>query len=252
MQKKILLWGGSLLLVAYFVVYWIMIQKRGEVRTDVCQTVEVVIDTEPGREVIIKSEDVLSEIRKMGIKLVGEPMNSISLAAIEDTLRKNPIFHRAEVYRSPYGSKLKIQIQQKEPFFRIESDGTSYYVSRKRSIIPYNTSFHAYVPLLTGRISRELATGDLYDFVLHLEQHEYFQGYFGHVYYSPEVGLVLTTRLSSTAVYMGRTPSKWTSMLEKLRRYEELVISKKGWENIEYIKLYIDPQVIIKEYNQGG
>lgn len=248
-MKKILLWSGALLLIAYFVIYWILQTRREAGREDICQSVEVVIDTEAGREVIIKAEDVLSEIKKMGIKLKGEPMHSIDLAALEDTLRQNPIFHRAEVYRSPHGGSLKIKIEQKDPFFRVETDGASYYVSRKRSIIPTNTSFHAYVPLFTGRISREMATSSLYDLVRYLEENEYYRGYFGHGYYSPEEGLVLTPRIGSAAIYFGHSSHKWVSMLDKLRTYEELVISKKGWDRIEYIKLYIDPQVIIKEYD---
>lgn len=247
--KRPLIILGAFLLFAYIITYWVLHERREARSGEVCEAVEVVIDTEPGREVIIKAEDVLSEIKKMGIRLEGEPMRSIDLAALEGKLRANPIFHRAEVYRSPHSSVLKIKIQQKEPFFRVETEGASYYVSRKRSVIPTNTSFHAYVPLVTGRISQDFATGSLHDFMSHLDEHSYYHGYFGHIYYTPEAGLVLTPRIAATAIHLGRHPERWGEMLEKLRTYEQLVISKKGWERIEYIKLYIDTQVIIKEYS---
>lgn len=249
-MKKVLLWLAALLLVAYFVAYWLMHRQSEAEREDICQSVEVIIDTESGREEIIRAEDVLLELKKMGIKLEGEPLRSIDLAALEDTLRLNPIFHRAEVYRSRHGSKLKIRIEQKDPFFRVETNDESYYVSRKRSIIPTNTSFHAYVLLFSGTISREMATGSLYDLVLYLDGSDYYRGYFGHGYYSPKEGLVLTPRLGNAAIYFGHASEKWVAMLEKLRIYEQLVISKKGWDSIQYIKLYIEPQVIVKEYGK--
>lgn len=246
-MKRLLLWGGALLLVGYFVLYFVLHKRWEAQREDICQAVEVIIDTEPGREVIIQSDDVLTEIKKMGIRLEGAPMDSISLALLEDTLRKNPIFHRAEVYRSPQGGRIKIKIQQKAPFFRVQTEGASYYVSRKRSIIPTNTSFYAYVLLFSGRITQELATGALYDLVQYLDESDYYRGYFGHGYYTPEEGLVLTPRLGSTAIYFGKNAELWTAMLEKLRLYEREVIARKGWDSIEYIKLYIGSQVIIKE-----
>lgn len=248
MLKKILLGLGTLLMLGYIAGY-LWLQRRNQAsHTQLCEGIEVIIETEPEREIIIDKEHVFAELKKMGIKLTGEPMDKIDLTSLENILRANPIFHRAEVYRSPHSNKLKIRIEQKDPFFRVQTTDESYYVSYGRSIIPNNLTFHAYVLLFTGRITNQMATGELYDFVQYLAQSDYYRDYFGHGYYTPEEGLVLTPRLSSTSIYLGKSPDKWPEMLNKLRVYEKLVIAKKGWQNIEHIKLYIGSQVIIKEY----
>lgn len=251
MIRKVLISLSGILLVGYIVAYLLLHNRQEKSPKPLCEGIEVVIETEPGRSVIIKEEDVLAEIKKMGFKLEGEPIDKINLTGIESVLRKKPIFQNAEVYLNKQSNMLKIRIEQKDPFFRVQTGKEDYYVSYNRGIIPVNTSYHAYTLLFTGKITHDLATGELYNFAQHLSESEYYRHYFGHAYYSPQEGLVLTPRLSSTSVYFGKNANKWNSYLEKLRIFEQSVISHKGWQNIEYLKLYIDPQIIIKEYTHS-
>lgn len=211
-----------------------------------CDTVDIEIKTPQGRELFMDEADIRSELARMHIKLEGQPLDSINVHAVEVKLRENPIFHNAEVYMTRGTRKVKIKLEQHDPFFLVQSGDSTYYVSIDRGIIPVNPRYAVYVPVVTGAIDRSYAIGDLYDLMRTISQDPYFEHYFGHYYYDPMEGLVLTPRVGHTRILLGKE-TNWSEMLHRLKVFDQEVIPVKGWDRFEYLRLNYSGQVIAQE-----
>lgn len=190
--------------------------------------------------------DVMNELRARGLDYTGAPIDSIDLAFVEASLRENPIFAQAEVYIAPSSARMKVKVRQEAAFFVVHSGGEHYYVTRQRGVLPINPKYAIYVPVVTGTMSQEYATHELFDLMTAIEQSEHYRDYFGHCYVDPKAGIILTPRIGRTSVILGHS-GDWAGMLAKLRIFEQEIIPRKGWDAIEYVKLAYARQIVVRE-----
>lgn len=209
--------------------------------------IDVRIEAEDSAQLFMNESDVLAEMNRSGLNKQGRPIDSIDTNEIENQLRTNPIFSEAEVYISPQTRRMKVRIKQREAIFLVQSLGESYYVTRERGSLPVNPHYSVYVPVVTGTLTHEYAKGELYDLIQAIEADDYFRHYFGHYYVDSKEGIILTPRVGTAKIIMGKG-GDWEAMLGKLRIFNEQVISRKGWNAFEYLKLPFGDQIVAKEH----
>lgn len=208
--------------------------------------IDVYIKSDAGVQTFMNEEDVLAEMTRSGLSPIGTRLDSIDLGYIEHALESNPIFSDAEVYIKPRSSRMRVEIQQREAVYMVQTPREQYYVTRERGTLPVNANYVVYVPVASGKIDKELATTRLYDLIETIERDEYFRHYFGHIYVDEQDGIILTPRIGRASVIMGHQ-GDWVWMLRKLRIFNEEVVRYRGWDTFEYIKLAYGRQVVAKE-----
>lgn len=217
--------------------------------TQVLEGIDVYIKSAEGVQTFMNEDDVLAEMTRSGLSPIGTRLDSIDLRHIERSLESNPIFSDAQVYIKPRSSRMRVNIHQREAVYMVQTPSEQYYVTRERGTLPVNPSYVVYVPIASGQITKEFATTKLYDLIETIEEDEYFRHYFGHIYISPQEGIILTPRIGRTAIILGHN-GDWAWMLRKLRIFNEEVVRYRGWNTFEYIKLAYGRQVVVKE--RGG
>lgn len=244
-MRRIILWvlSGVALVVTGLLLYQ-MTRPHSERRLE---AIDVLVEIGEGAPRFMNEADVLSEMKRMGIDNIGSPIDSIDLVEVRQRLTDNPIFSDVEVYISTRSPRMKVRVRQRDAFFLVATD-KPYYVTRERGILPLNARYAVYVPVVSGAVTSELATGALYDLMEMIEQDEYFRHYFGQVYVDPVEGIVLVPRVGTARIILG-AEGDWRAMLDKLRIFDREVIPRKakGWDTFEYIKLPYGQQVVVRE-----
>lgn len=194
----------------------------------------------------MNEEDILREMQEMGLDYTGQSIDSIDLAELQGALRKNPLFKQAEVYIASRSRRMKVEVEQCRASFLVQAADSSYYVTEDRAIVPLNTEYAIYVPVVSGHLSKEFAKTKLYDLVSAIQADDYFRHYFGHYYVDEQEGIILTPRVGTARIIFG-FEGDWAYMLSKLRSFDEEIIPRKGWNAFEYLKLGYGDQVVAKE-----
>lgn len=123
-----------------------------EMNSVLCENVRVNI-TDSIRYKFIKSEDVVSLLKTMEIKMWGYPIDDIPAGKVEETLVNNmPMVKSAQAWSSVEGD-FYVDIIQRKPIARIVNKmGQSYYISVDGFILPMSPNYTCRVLVVSGDI----------------------------------------------------------------------------------------------------
>lgn len=114
----------------------------------------------------IRSSDVHNMLGRNKYFTFGQPFSEVDLNTIEQSLKKNQIIDKAEVFVTEPGV-LHVEISQKTPFVRIFNRyGQGYYLDQSGNVIPAAGNFSPYVLVANGYIAEPFTVGktlNIYD-----------------------------------------------------------------------------------------
>lgn len=215
------------------------------------RVVEVVVDVQPTPtgSFLIETSDVLKRLDAgpQGA-LIGQSIDKLELAALEEFLRKDPYIENADLYTA-FDGKINVFVTQCQPILRVHHrTGDDYYIGPNGEVLPLSKRDFARVPLLTGDVpSFEEAIGDslgidafLVAKAIHedellsalIEQIDYRRG----EYY-------LVPKLGAADITLGSLEDL-DYKLHKFKAYIKGVLPEKGWDAYENIDLRYSNQVI--------
>lgn len=138
----------------------------------VCGAITLVIRDSLERQYVSVGE-LQQQLRQAGLWQVGEPLSRISCQQIEQHLLTHPMLRNAECYKLHRG-ELRIDIRQRQPIVLIAGD-EHYYLDSDRKVMPVRASVNTPVPVITGRIGKQQAENEMYDFVCWLAGNRFWR-----------------------------------------------------------------------------
>lgn len=139
-----LLW----LLVVAYVFYAATLTRRARGRQTVgAIRIEVLDSTSRGS--LISRREVSERLRRGGLDVLAQPIDSVSLHAIEQTLRRNGFVDRVRAYTREEGL-LCIELSERRPILRLRAGGMDSYATEEGYIFSTPPRSALYVPVLTG------------------------------------------------------------------------------------------------------
>lgn len=139
-----LLWGGVVAYVGYAALL-----ARAEHREAVVQRLDIVVADSSVYGSLVQSDEVLRWMKRQGRKLVGQPCDSIDLAAIEHLILKNGFVATAEASLQGEGL-LSVRLTQRQPLLRLRLEGMDSYLTREGYLFAVPPRSARYVPVVTG------------------------------------------------------------------------------------------------------
>ena len=137
----------------------------------VCTSITITVKDSTLRQYV--SEDELRrQLHQSGLWQVGQPMSAISCQQIEQNLLTNPMLRQAECYKLAKG-EVQISVRQRQPMMRIAGD-EHYYIDTERKVMPIRASVNTPVVVVNGRIGKQQALGEMYDFVIWLNDNSFW------------------------------------------------------------------------------
>ena len=236
--KYLLITLTSFILMGYLVFsIW---NFSGRKQENVCGRLDISVDKSSGRQLITEQE-VAEILNQNNLNPIGKTIKYIQTESIEDALRKNPMIKEAECYKTPSGI-VNIRIVQRSPKFRVVGLG-SYYIDNDRKPMPISPNFAAYVPVVSGRVTTSMATGELFDFVSFLEANPFWNAQIEQINVREDRKIELVPRVSDAIIVLG-TLENYPNKLEKLHKLYEYGFKVMGWNKYKSIDLQYKDQVV--------
>lgn len=190
---------------------------------------------------LISRDDVVNLLDDNGINLKGVELKDINSAKIERILLRNKMILSAECFKTPSGL-VEIRVKQRIPKLRV-SGYDSYYVDENRQILPVSTNYAAYIPVVSGRVTKEMACGSLYDFVNFLEQNPFWNHQIEQIYVREDKKVELIPRVGDCVIELGYLEN-YEAKLGKLMKLYQKGFNIMGWNRYRTIDLQYKDQVV--------
>lgn len=236
--KKILLIIAILAVAGYLIfAYW---EYSGADKNIICTSMDIQMLDDTGSRLISEYE-VARLIDKSGLNPVGLRYRNISTEKIERELLKNEMIRTAECFRNISG-KVIVQIKQRTPKYLIAGN-QSFYVDNNRKLMPVSLNYAAYVPVVTGRVLKNMATGVIFDFVSYVEKDTFWNAQIEQINIRDDLKAELIPRVGNAVIMLG----SFTNFESKLKRLHELytqAFSVVGWNRYDKIDLQYDGQIV--------
>lgn len=169
-KQAIVHWAVVLLLFAGVVALGITASRR--VADPICSSVTILIKDSTERQYVTSGE-LRQQLAEAGLWQTGTPLSKISTAQIEKDILSHPMIRRAECYEQANGV-IRILAWQRIPVVLIAGD-EHYYLDSDRKQMPVRASVNTPVITVSGRIGRQQAQGEMYDFVQWLAANRFWR-----------------------------------------------------------------------------
>lgn len=206
--------------------------------------VEVYVNTDK-HQYFISTDDVQKIIREEHPNIDSLLYREININVLEERLDNHPSIRKAEVY-SALDGKLRVDVSQKQPMFRVHGSTGDYYIAEAGDSMALSPNFSAKVPLVTGAISAE-SEKQLFDFFVKVQQNEFYKNFFEGVHIDDNEDWVLYPKPGRHRVLLGSNDDI-DAKLNKLRAFYKSVVDKENIDQIKILNLAYDGQVICTKY----
>jgi len=237
--KRIFLSILLLAVIAYLVLAITAFSKKPHGR--LCEDIELVsIDsTEAG---FITKKEILSLLSSHKQNPVGKDIDSINTNKMEEVLASHPAIKRIDCYKTP-SNKIAIDIKQRIPVLRVmTAAGDDYYLDGEGSIIPARHNI-AHLAVVTGRVSKEYASKELYKFGIFLQNDKFWNSQIEQINVLSGNNLEFVPRVGDHLVYMGKL-TDYEQKLERLKIFYQKVLNQVGWNKYSMINIEFSNQIV--------
>ena len=240
MIKKLLIFFLLIVLAVYIVIASTCLNHKPN--DAVCEAVDLVV-TDSIDYGFISNKDILNLLKSQKISPVGLKMNEINTSEMEDIISQQPFVERVDCYKTP-GNKIGIKIRQRVPLLRVmANNGENYYVDQKGETMPVPNTTTAYVPIITGNVSKDFAKKELYAFGLFLRDNELWNAQIEQINVTSQKELELIPRVGEQVIFLGK-PENYKEKLDRLKIFYEKGLNKIGWNKYSRISLEFNNQII--------
>ncbi len=240
MIKKLLIFLLLIVLAVYLVVASTFLNHKSN--EAICEAVDLVV-TDSIDYGFISNKDILNLLNSQKISPVGLKINEINTNEMEEMISKQPFVESVDCYKTP-GNKIGIKIRQRVPLLRVmANNGENYYVDQKGETMPVPTGSTAYVPIITGNVSKDFAKKELYAFGLFLRDNSLWNAQIEQINVTAQKELELIPRVGENVIFLGK-PENYEEKLDRLKTFYEKGLNKVGWNKYSRISLEFNNQII--------
>ncbi len=237
--KRIFLSILLLAVVAYLIVAITAFSKKPEGL--VCEDIELVsVDsTEAG---FITKKEILNLLSTNKQNPIGKNLDSINTIKLEQIIGGHPAIKRVDCFRTPSG-KIGIDIEQRIPVLRVmASNGDDYFLDGEGSIIPARRNI-AHLAVVTGRVSKEFASKELYKLGIFLQNNEFWNSQIEQINVVSGNNIEFVPRVGDHIIYMGKI-NGYEQKLERLKIFYQKVLNQVGWNKYSVINIEFSNQIV--------
>ena len=238
--RIILIVLGIGLVMSYMVVMYHHVAIHAD--DEVCSGVRIQI-LDSTERTFISSREVMSLLRTKEMMPSGKKMTEVNCGEMEQMLRQQPVVRDAQCYTNTQ-NEVCIEITQREPILRVIAD-ENYFVDTERHIIPVRANTASYVVLASGRIGKEWATNELFDFAQYISEDEFWKAQIVQIYVRDKHNIELVPRVGSGVILLGGLDG-YEKKLRKLQKLYDDGFSKIGWKDYKEIDLRYKGQVVCR------
>lgn len=232
---------GMALVVLYLIFVYAIIPHHEQ--EPICTGIDIVIADSTDRK-FTEVSTLMNRIKQKELIPTGRPLHTVSTQAIENCVLEYPILRDAVCYKTIDG-RIHLDIRQRVPILRVAT-GENYFVDEDRQIMPDLASVAAYVPIVTGRVSKPFAQGELFDFVQYIEHNSFWSAQIEQIHVVSQKQIELIPRIGNQVIILGDLVD-YERKLSKLKTFYTEAMNKTGWTPYKEIDLRFHGQVVCRK-----
>lgn len=214
---------------------------QGKSRDQLCTRVDVVI-VNVDSTTFVTPQGVKEELNRMGLRTQGELMSKINSSEIERKLAMSEYLENVEVYKSRDG-QLLIKARQLVPVLRVFQGDSSYYINAAGKTMAATANYHADVPVVKGRFSKQYPATRLIPLIKYVEGDSLLHALVDMYMVADSNNVFIVPNISGHVVNLG-TVDNFEAKLAKLKLFYTKVMPAKGWQTYDTISLKWNHQVV--------
>lgn len=229
-------------LTGAWLVYAVCFMPDRKVET-MCKAVRIERENNKERPFFTERE-LIHLLREAGVWPEGKRYGEITTQAIEDATMQLPVLRRAECYKLGDGT-ICLRVSQRRPKLRVMS-GENYYVDSDRKVLKATFRTACRVPVVTGKVTTEYATGELYDFVCWIERNAFWNAQIEQINITEHQEVELIPRVGGHVIRIGNLED-YERKLGKLETFYEKGYHRTGWKAYRELDLRYNGQIVGKK-----
>ncbi|MBP6609561.1 MAG: cell division protein FtsQ [Paludibacter sp.] len=206
----------------------------------ICTEMDVNLNDKTGIRLISEYE-IAKIIDASGLNPIGSKYQNISTDAIEKELLRNDMIRYAECYKLTTG-KVVIDVVQRTPKYLIAGN-QSYYVDSERKIMPISLNYAVYVPVVSGRVLRNMASNEIFDFVSYIEKDTFWNAQIEQIFIRDDLKVELIPRVGNAVIMLGKFDN-FEKKLTNLQALYQKGLNVVGWTRYNKIDLQYHGQIV--------
>jgi cell division protein FtsQ len=211
---------------------------------------ELIISIKPSDRSFIAEKEIINCLNTNNLNPKNKLNKEVKLNKIREKLEQLAVVKTAKCYFAKNGN-LKIEIIQRQPFYKIISN-SSYCVDTERNIIITSSVLPVYIPIVSGTLTKSFATTELFDFVKFVEKDDFLSKLVAQIYVTTRQEIELVPTIGNQIIKIGKIKKidgkyDFEAKLSRLKTfYTKRVLNKMGWDTYSTIDLRFDKQVVCK------
>lgn len=227
---------GVIIVLGYLV--FSQIQFRINENETKCKNLDIHLN---GGVQLITEQEVNNILRDNDLHPIGVSLDRLSIDRIEQVMEANPLVKQAVCYHTPDG-KVTLDVVLRNPKFMVNGV-ESYYVDDEKQILPVPLHVIAYVPVVTGRVTKSMSTGKLYDFVDYIAKDKFWNAQIDQIHVRNDLKVELVPRVGDAIILLGRL-NNYEDKLNRVFRLYQQAFKTMGWNRYKQLDVQYDNQIV--------
>ena len=259
MFKKILLYIGVTVTLAglagYFYFATTLYNEKDPMQT--CRKIDVVL-LDSLENKFVTEQEVIGIVTDYTGGVIGRKRDSINISTLEKLLDQRSAVKKSQVSITRDG-KLNIEITQRRPVLRIQSQNGGFYVDETKYIFPLVETFTSYVPIVSGNIPLDLDASHrgtvndnskswldgIMELGSYIDNHPFWSAQIEQIYINQNNDIQLATRVGDIEIILGDYKD-YKEKLDKLYTFYKNIVPVEGWDKYSSVNLKYKGQIICK------
>jgi cell division protein FtsQ len=209
----------------------------------------------------VTRRQLLNLVRGNGSKLLGQPVNNLSLDEIEKRVGGLRELKVAEVYMTIDGI-LNVYVDQRDPVMRVIPDaGGDFFIDEEGVLVRRRNLYTPRLHIVGGDITinqamlngvsimdtsiRNTVLKDVYNFVKYITRDGFWSAQIDQIYVDNRSEIDLIPRVGNHQIHLG-TFENYEGKLKNLSAFYDKVLPEVGWNKYSVINLEYRDQIVCK------
>jgi cell division protein FtsQ len=198
---------------------------------------------------LITEDEVHLMLREQGLHPIGVMLSDLRTEQIERFLKEHPYVKKVKCYHDPAGQAF-LYLELRTPRFLVLGN-ENFYMDVEGHRLPAKPGVMAYVPVVTGRVTRTMLQGELYELVSYIAGHDFWNAQVQQIHVRDDHRIELVPRVGDALIMLGTT-DHYRLKLDRLMRLYQQAFNVMGWNGYQKLDLQFENQIVATKKKVAG
>jgi len=190
---------------------------------------------------LLNEDEVHLMLRERELHPIGVLLSELRTSRIEAFFQEHPYVKKVRCYHDTEGRAF-LDMELRTPRFMVMGN-ENFYVDEEHHRLPAKPGVMAYVPVVTGRVTRTMLNNELYDLVTYLADHKFWNAQVQQIHVRDDHRIELVPRVGDAIILLGEAGG-YQKKLDRLMVLYRKAFNVIGWNSYQLLDLQFENQIV--------